>query len=54
MVGDEQSLKISAPQLLQIGRRDSVWKILNKRMIQLVNELITKVFVEQPQIHLVC
>ena len=35
MVGGEHSLKIAAPELLRFVR-DSVLKILNKRMIQLM------------------
>ena len=61
MVGGKYSLKISAPQLLRFGI-DSVWTILNKRstddsekkeylMNQSMNELIRKVFIEQPQLH---
>ena len=50
MVGGEHSLKISAPQLLRFGI-DSVLKILNTNLI---NELITKMFVEQPRLHRVC
>ena len=39
MVGGESSLKISAPQLLRFGI-DSVLMMLNKRMTQLISELI--------------
>ena len=52
MVGGEQSLKIPPPQLLRFGM-DSVLKILNDRT-QLIIELLTKVFVEQPRLHRVC
>ena len=45
--------KISALQFLWFGI-DSVLKILNKRIAQSVNELITKVFIEQPRLHRVC
>ena len=38
-MGYEHSLKISAPQLLRFGI-DSVLKILNERMTQLINELM--------------
>ena len=41
MVGGEHSLKISAPQLLRFGM-DSVLKILNERITQLVNELMNE------------
>ena len=57
MVGGERSLKISAPQLLWFGI-DSVLKILNKRITDSINEcmdeLITKVIIEQPRLHRVC
>ena len=39
MVGGEHSLKISAFKLLLFGI-ESVWKILNKRITNSVNELI--------------
>ena len=41
MVGDERSLKISAPQLLRFGS-GGVLKIWRKRMNQLINELIKR------------
>ena len=41
MVRGEHSLKISAPQLLQIGIK-SVLKILNKRMTKWMNDLINE------------
>ena len=40
MVGGEHSLKISAPQLLRFGI-DSVLKTLNKRITDLINELMS-------------
>ena len=46
MLGDENSLKISAPNLLRFGM-ESVLKILHEGM----NELITKLFIEQPRLH---
>ena len=46
MVGDEHSLKISAPKLLRFGI-ESVLKILHEGM----NELITKLLIEQPRLH---
>ena len=39
MVGEEHSLKTSAPQLLLFGI-DSVLKILNKRITKSVNESV--------------
>ena len=53
MVGGEHCLKISAPQLLQFGI-DSVLKILNERMAQLLNLWIANMFIEQPWLHQVC
>ena len=47
MIGGEHSLKFSAPHLFRFGI-NSVLKILNKRMTELMNELMTKVFIEQP------
>ena len=50
----EHSIQISAPQGL-LFEIDSVLKILNKRRTQsingLINELMTKVFIEQPWLH---
>ena len=40
MVGGEHYLKISAPQLLRFGI-DSVLKILNERITQSMNELMS-------------
>ena len=40
MVGGEHSLKISAPQLLRFGL-DSVLKIVNKRITDLINESVS-------------
>ena len=48
--GGEHSLKISDPQLLRFGI-DSVLKIPNKSNTDLINESVTKVFIEQPQLH---
>ena len=53
MVEGEHFLKISAPQLLWFGQY-SVLKINNKRIIELIEQWMTKVFVEQPQLHRVC
>ena len=53
VVGVEHFLKISAPQLLRFGN-EGVLKIWRKRMTYRVNELMTKVFVEQLRLHRVC
>ena len=53
MVEGEDSLKISAPQLLWFWLH-SVLKIHNRRIIELIEQWMTKVFVEQPQLHQVC
>ena len=45
--------QIAAPQLLRFGI-DSDLKIQNERITQLMNELIAKVFIEQPRKHRVC
>ena len=52
-LGGEHFLKISAPQLLWFGI-NSVIKILNERITQWINEWITKVLIEPPQLHQVC
>ena len=51
--GGEHSRKSSPPQLLWLGIND-VFKIGRKRMNDLMNYWITKVFVEQPWLHRVC
>ena len=52
--GGKDSLKISGSQLIRFGN-EGVFKIRGKRMGHLLNEsgnqLITKVFVEQPKLH---
>ena len=57
MVGGEHTIKISALQLLRFGI-DSVLKILKEGLTQImtdsINQLITKVFVEQPRLNQVC
>ena len=57
IVRGEHSLKMSAPYLLGLGLF-SVLKILNKWITDLINQLInewlTRVFVEQPRLHRVC
>ena len=53
MVGGEHSLQISAPQFLQFGI-DSVLKILNERITDLIDLLITMAFVEPPRLDKVC
>ena len=53
MVEGEYSLKMAVPQLLRFGI-DIVLKILNKkdhRLNEWINELMTKVFVEQPWLY---
>ena len=49
--GGEHCVKISDPYLLRFGSND-VLKILSKRSSQQMNELMTKLFVEQPWLHL--
>ena len=53
MVGGENSLKISAPQLLWFGI-DSTLNIFQQTIAELMNQLITEVIVEQPRLHRVC
>ena len=53
VVLDEHSLKISAPLLLRF-EIEGVLKIWRKSVSQQMNELMTKVFVEEPRLHLVC
>ena len=53
MVGGENSLKISAPQLLWFGI-DSTLNIFPQTIAELMNQLITEVIVEQPRLHRVC
>ena len=53
MVRSEHSLKMSALELLQLGC-DIVLKVWRKRVTQLMNELITGMFVEQPRVHRAC
>ena len=53
MVGGENSQKNSAPQLLGLGI-DSVLKILNKKITYIINQLIMKVFKEQPRLQQFC
>ena len=53
MVAGEHSLKISAPSLLQFRCTD-VLKAWRKRASDLINQWVTKVFVEQPWLHPVC
>ena len=56
IVLDEHSLKISAPQHFRFGI-DSVWNIFPQTMSYLpylINEWITRLFIEQPRLHRVC
>ena len=53
MVGGEHSLQISASQLLRFGI-ESVLKILNERITDWMNKLLTKVILEQPRVHRIC
>ena len=52
MEGREHSLKTSGLYLTQFGS-EGILKIWRKRISELVYEWMTKVFVEQPQLHLV-
>ena len=51
--GGENSLKISAPQLLWFGI-DSTLNVFQQTIAELINQLITEVVVEQPRLHRVC
>ena len=55
--GGEHSLKISVPQLLLLVIYD-IMKIRRKRLTDWLNEWMnqsmTKLFIEQPQLHRVC
>ena len=50
--GGEHCVKISGPQLLWFGN-EGLFKIFEQKD-QLLSDLITKVFVEQPRLHRVC
>ena len=49
--GNEHSLKISASLLFVIYDIMNIWR---KRMIRLINESVTRLFIEQPRLHRVC
>ena len=51
--GGEPFLKMLAPLLLRFGS-EGVLKIWRKRVTEQITELLTKLFVEQPQLHRVC
>ena len=53
MVGGEHSLTISAPYLLRLGCFED-FEEKDQRVNELINESVTKLFVEQPWLHRVC
>ena len=52
-LGGEHSLKISAPYFSLFMIYD-ITKIWRKRVTELINYLITRLFIEQPRLHRVC
>ena len=54
MVGGEHSLKISAPQLFRDKQQLEDSEQKDHRLNGLINELMTKVFIEQPRQHREC
>ena len=51
--GEVNLLKISAPLLFRFGS-EGVLQIFPQRITELLNQLLTKVFVEEPWLHRVC
>ena len=51
--GGEHSLKVSAPKLLLFVIYD-IMKIWRKRLTDWIDELMTRLFIEQPQLHRNC